>query len=174
MTEAKKKFLKIFLPILAGLLAALITAGCLYLFLPGSWQSIDEFEEYRGILDFPIEEITIHFSPAEEVTFSDEDLIAQWQEGLEQLQLKKSGVQWYKIIPIPVSGDQMQVDIRTATGEYTITTYEDYSVFLSVFYYTINDPRNYPVRFTYYEACVRQGRDMPTWPQRDEWAGDSQ
>ena len=96
----------------------------------------------------------------EEITFSDQDLLRQWEEGLGQLQLKKEEVVWYKIFPVAVSGTQNHITLRTETGEYTlVTTYSvpDPKVYLSVFRYGVNDPDCLPIESTFAQAAQRQG-----------------
>lgn len=158
MTKAKTKTKKIILLVVATLLVLFLLGSCLYLFLPGSWRSIDSFSQYQGLLDSPLTEITIRRG-LEEVTFSDKDLLQQWEEGLQQLQLKKEEVVWYKIFPIAVTGDNNEIILRTDTGEYTLVT--PYSVpgivYLSVFRYEVNDPDHLPIKSTFDQAAQRQG-----------------
>lgn len=80
MTKAKSKTKKIILLVIAALAAAALIGVGLYLFLPGSWRSLDSFSQYDGLLDAPLTEITISRG-MEEITFSDEDLLRQWEEG---------------------------------------------------------------------------------------------
>ena len=158
MTKAKTKTKKIILLVVATLLVLFLLGSCLYLFLPGSWRSIDSFSQYQGLLDSSLTEVTIRRG-LEEVTFSDEDLLQQWEEGLQQLQLKKGEVVWYKIFPIAVTGDTNEIILRTDTGEYTLVT--PYSVpwvvYLSVFRYEVNDPDYLPIESTFDQAAQRQG-----------------
>lgn len=159
MTKAKSKTKKIILLVIAALAAAALIGVGLYLFLPGSWRSLDSFSQYDGLLDAPLTEITISRG-MEEITFSDQDLLRQWEEGLGQLQLKKEEVVWYKIFPVAVSGTQNHITLRTETGEYTlVTTYSlpDPKVYLSVFRYGVNDPDCLPIESTFAQAAQRQG-----------------
>ena len=161
MTKAKTKTKKIILLVVATLLVLFLLGSCLYLFLPGSWRSIDSFSQYDGLLDSPLTEITISRG-MEEITFSDEDLLQQWEEGLQQLQLKKEEVVWYKIFPIAVTGTQNHITLRTETGEYTLViTYSvpDPKVYLSVFCYEVNDPDYLPIESTFDQAAQRHGLD---------------
>ena len=161
MTKAKSKTKKIILLVIAALAAAALIGVGLYLFLPGSWRSLDSFSQYEGLLDAPLTEITISRG-MEEITFSDQDLLRQWEEGLGQLQLKKEEVVWYKIFPIAVSGTQNHITLRTETGEYTlVTTYSvpDPKVYLSVFCYEVNDPDYLPIESTFDQAAQRHGLD---------------
>ena len=59
MTKAKSKTKKIILLVIAALAAAALIGVGLYLFLPGSWRSLDSFSQYEGLLDSPLTEITI-------------------------------------------------------------------------------------------------------------------
>ena len=59
MTKTKTKTKKIILLVVATLLVLFLLGSCLYLFLPGSWRSIDSFSQYDGLLDSPLTEITI-------------------------------------------------------------------------------------------------------------------
>ena len=62
MTEAtakKSKTKRILLLVVGLVLAVLIALGCVVLFVPGFWHPIGFFPRYSGILDSPIEEITL-------------------------------------------------------------------------------------------------------------------
>ena len=72
MTKAKSKTKKIILLVIAALAAAALIGVGLYLFLPGSWRSLDSFSQYEGLLDEPLAEITISRG-MEEITFSAKD-----------------------------------------------------------------------------------------------------
>lgn len=160
MTQAiqpkKKNIRKILLILLAVLLAVAVALGCVVLFVPGFWHPIGFFPRYSGILDSPIEEITLS-RRGDSVTFSDEDLIAQWQEGLEQLQLQKTQTN----LLITVSdGDRDGVTISTETGEYYLSLLND-RIYLSCFVFTPNDSDNLPLEETFAAARQRHGLDEP-------------
>lgn len=157
MKKAKKCISLLLLTAAAAVVLAVV-GGCLFLFLPGSWKPIDRFSEFQGILDSPIRQVTLRHI-GYEVTFTDPDLIQPWQEGLEQLQLRKTGVNPRAMLALtgPWSGGNTNaVTLQTETGEYTLTFWED-AVFLSLFCYTPNDWANLPFDETYFQAVERQG-----------------
>ena len=155
-TAKKSKAKRILLLVVGLVLAVLIALGCVVLFAPGFWHPIDFFPRYSGILDSPIEEITLS-RRGDSVTFSDEDLIAQWQEGLEQLQLQKTQTN----LLITVSdGDRDGVTISTETGEYYLSLLND-RIYLSCFVFTPNDSDNLPLEETFAAARQRHGLDDP-------------
>lgn len=51
--QGKTKTKKIILLVIAALAAAALIGVGLYLFLPGSWRSLDSFSQYDGLLDAP-------------------------------------------------------------------------------------------------------------------------
>ena len=156
--KSKSKKKRWVLGIIAAVLVLAVIGGCLFLFLPGSWKPIDRFSEFQGILDSPIRQVTLRHI-GYEVTFTDPDLIQPWQEGLEQLQLRKTGVNPRAMLALTGSwsgGNTNAVTLHTETGEYTLTFWED-AVFLSLFCYTPNDWENLPFDETYFQAVERQG-----------------
>ena len=150
MTKAKTKTKKIILLVVATLLVLLILLGCVILWVPGFWHPIDYFSQYEGMLDSPITEITL-WHGGYDVTFSDPDLLNSWEEGLEQLQLQKNGVQL-----LSAGGESDQVVIRTETGEYLLTRVGD-EMMIGSFWFTLNDPDYFPFEETFLEAVQRQG-----------------
>ena len=159
MTEAtaKKSKAKRILLLVAGLvLAVLIALGCLVLFVPGFWHPIDFFPQYSGILDSPITQITL-WDIGFEVTFSDEVLLDQWEEGLQQLELQKTGT---NIHLVPMTGSTNGITIQTETGEYNLVFWMN-EVHMSVFRFTPNDWDNLPFEETFQEAVQRHGLDDP-------------
>lgn len=119
--KSKSKKKRWVLGIIAAVLVLAVIGGCLFLFLPGSWKPIDRFSEFQGILDSPIRQVTLRHI-GYEVTFTDPDLIQPWQEGLEQLQLRKTGVNPRAMLALTGSwsgGNTNAVTLQTETGEYT-------------------------------------------------------
>ena len=160
MTKTLSKRKKIVLGIVAAVLVLAVTVVGVYwfFFLPGSWKPIDRFGEFQGILDSPIQQVTLRHI-GYEVTFTDEDLIQSWQQGLEQLQLRKTRVNPRLLLNFLgpwVGGNTNAATLVTETGEYTITFWED-EIFLSLFCYAPNDWANLPFEETYYQAVERQG-----------------
>ena len=154
---------KILLGILTGVLVLMLAVECVIAWAPGLWHPIDFFPSYHGMLDTPITEITIRRG-LEEITFSDEDLIRQWEEGLKKLELKKEEVQWHKIFPVSMSGTNNEITLRTETGEYIlVTTFSvpETKVYLGVFGYAANNPDYLPIESTFDQAARRHGETGP-------------
>ena len=154
---AKKSKAKRILLLVAGLvLAVLIALGCVVLFVPGFWHPIDFFPQYSGILDSPITQITL-WDIGFEVTFSDEDLLDQWEEGLQQLELQKTGT---NIHLVPMTGSTNGITIQTETGEYYLSMWGN-KIYLSCFVFTPNDSDYLPFEETFAAARQRHGLDDP-------------
>ena len=158
MTKAKTKTKKIILLVVATLLVLLILLGCVILWVPGFWHPIDFFPQYQGILDSPIEEIKLWYV-GQEVTFSDEDLIDQWEQGLKQLKLRKVYT-LITVLPVTPGGVYHQVDLFTQQGRYTIMAWDD-QVHMGCFYFDFNNPDYFPFEETFDLAVERHGLDDP-------------
>lgn len=153
----KKRKKKILLSVLAGVLGILVLLAVWALWLPGIPHSIDFFPQYHGILDTPIERVTL-YRMGGCITFTDEDLISPWQEGLSQLRLQKNET---RLIPFAASGNYKDVEIYTETGRYLLTLHEDNRLSLGPFYFTADDPENLPFDETYEIAYQRYGLTLP-------------
>ena len=150
-----KKTKKILLIILACILALSILAGVALLWIPGFWHSIQFFPQYKDLFDSPITQITL-WDLGDEVTFTDQDLIDRWEEGLEQVKLQKTELS----IPLgPVGSNQNYIFLQTAEGkEYTIRFWQD-KVLMGPFGFTPNDWNNLPFEETFDIARQRHGLD---------------
>lgn len=162
--EKRKKRFKILAAAGGAFLVVFLALWSWVFLLPGLWHPIDFFSPYQGMLDSPIAKITIWYS-GHEVTITDEDLIDRWEEGLDQLQLQKTAVDWrdfyYPLLWIGGwSGSPNDVVVQTQTGTYTILFREE-QIYLGAFTFTINDGDNFPIEETYDLAVERHGLDDP-------------
>ena len=156
--------------------------------LSQEWKSINEVEEYQGMLDSPITEITLYGQadqPYDQVTFSDEDLLQTWSAYLTGLQLQE----YYRYSQEDqnqlVGSPPPTVTVTTETGEYTLyftlgvteiihtevqgeetlesRQWEDgnYRLQSGGLIYTLSDPEGFPFEQTYEAAAQRHGTTGP-------------
>lgn len=156
--------------------------------LSQEWKSINEVEEYQGMLDSPITEITLYGqagNPYAQVTFSDTDLLQIWNHYLTGLQLQE----YYRYSQEDqnqlVGSPPPTVTVTTETGEYTLyftlgvteiihtevqgeetlesRQWEDgnYRLQSQGLIYTLSDPENFPFETTYETAAQRHGTTGP-------------
>lgn len=156
--------------------------------LSQEWKSINEVEEYQGMLDSPITEITLYGqadNPYDQVTFSDEDLLQTWSAYLTGLQLQE----YYRYSQEDqnqlVGSPPPTVTVTTETGEYTLyftlgvteiihtevsgeetlesRQWEDgnYRLQSGGLFYTLSDPEGFPFEQTYEAAAQRHGTTGP-------------
>lgn len=156
--------------------------------LSQEWKSINEVEEYQGMLDSPITEITLYGqadNPYAQVTFSDEDLLQTWSAYLTGLQLQE----YYRYSQEDqnqlVGSPPPTVTVTTETGEYTLyftlgvteiihtevqgeetlesRQWEDgnYRLQSGGLIYTLSDPEGFPFEQTYEAAAQRHGTTGP-------------
>lgn len=156
--------------------------------LSQEWKSINEVEEYQGMLDSPITEITLYGQadqPYDQVTFSDTDLLQIWNHYLTGLQLQE----YYRYSQEDqnqlVGSPPPTVTVTTETGEYTLyftlgvteiihtevhgeetlesRQWEDgnYRLQSGGLIYTLSDPEGFPFEQTYEAAAQRHGTTGP-------------
>lgn len=156
--------------------------------LSQEWKSINEVEEYQGMLDSPITEITLYGqadNPYDQVTFSDEDLLQTWSAYFTGLQLQE----YYRYSQEDqnqlVGSPPPTVTVTTETGEYTLyftlgvteiihtevqgeetlesRQWEDgnYRLQSGGLIYTLSDPEGFPFEQTYEAAAQRHGTTGP-------------
>ena len=164
MAKTRSKAKTIFLRVLLIVLAVLVVLGCVITWVPGFWHRIDFFPQYKGILDSPITEITLrhggYWVTVTEQT--DPDIIDRWEEGLNQLELQKTRLDWSYFIPFR-SGCNDEVTLQTETGTYSISCHmilcDTKQIFFGPFFLTANDWENFPFEETYSLAAQRQGME---------------
>lgn len=156
--------------------------------LSQEWKSINEVEEYQGMLDSPITEITLYGQadqPYDQVTFSDEDLLQTWSAYLTGLQLQEYHRYSQEDQNQLVGSPPPTVTVTTETGEYTLyftlgvteiihtevqgeetlesRQWEDgnYRLQSGGLFYTLSDPEGFPFEQTYEAAAQRHGTTGP-------------
>ena len=156
--------------------------------LSQEWKSINEVEEYQGMLDSPITEITLYGqadNPYAQVTFSDEDLLQTWSAYLTGLQLQEYHRYSQEDQNQLVGSPPPTVTVTTETGEYTLyftlgvteiihtevsgeetlesRQWEDgnYRLQSGGLIYTLSDPEGFPFEQTYEAAAQRHGTTGP-------------
>ena len=156
--------------------------------LSQEWKSINEVEEYQGMLDSPITEITLYGqadNPYAQVTFSDTDLLQIWNHYLTGLQLQEYHRYSQEDQNQLVGSPSPTVTVTTETGEYTLyftlgvteiihtevqgeetlesRQWEDgnYRLQSGGLIYTLSDPEGFPFEQTYEAAAQRHGTTGP-------------
>lgn len=156
--------------------------------LSQEWKSINEVEEYQGMLDSPITEITLYGQadqPYDQVTFSDTDLLQTWSAYLTGLQLQEYHRYSQEDQNQLVGSPPPTVTVTTETGEYTLyftlgvteiihtevsgeetlesRQWEDgnYRLQSGGLFYTLSDPEGFPFEQTYEAAAQRHGTTGP-------------
>lgn len=156
--------------------------------LSQEWKSINEVEEYQGMLDSPITEITLYGqadNPYAQVTFSDGDLLQTWSAYLTGLQLQEYHRYSQEDQNQLVGSPPPTVTVTTETGEYTLyftlgvteiihtevsgeetlesRQWEDgnYRLQSGGLFYTLSDPEGFPFEQTYEAAAQRHGTTGP-------------
>lgn len=162
----KKTF--ILLGIVAMISFSIIMTGCTSQQTDEEWLQIFEIKEYKGLLDYPIDKITLRLgiTSPEWAVFSDDDLVLEWSEWLKTVKLKREDKQ-SEIGNQALNGGGMLIAVISVNGrDYSIgisQASEECKLEISGIVYA-TDSTNNPFDKTYGEGIERHGITTP-WDQ---------
>ena len=158
--SVKKKIKIVTVLLIVAVVCLLITLLSIY--WPKGWQKLEEIPQYQGILDAPITQVMLVERGEQSVTFTDQDLLQRWEEGLSQLEVKQLPER---------QGDAEYLQAMESPGARTAYVYlgeKEYNfliggeVLLTQYgYYSFRPSEGLPYEETFDAAVQRHGLDDP-------------
>lgn len=147
------------------IMACVAMAGCSFHKNDEEWNALTDVEEYKELLDYPIDKITLRPSVTSPkwAVFDDADLILEWNDYFKSLEIKPDS-ETSKADNQSLNGRAMAVAVISSNGkEYSIGIYQTSAgckleLGETVF---VTNSKNSPFEKSYKEAVERHGTTSP-------------